>query len=69
MRWIYGEKILLATLSLLPMTTAIVDANEIGIVTTSTLNVRSGPDQENKILLKLSRDERVTIKSSSNGWY
>lgn len=63
------KKILLATLSLLPMTTAIVNANEIGIVTTNTLNVRSGPGQESKILFTLSRDEKVTIKSSSNGWY
>ena len=63
------KKIVLATLSLLPLSTMSVDANSIGVVTASTLNVRSGPGQNYNRIFTLSKDEKVTIKSSSNGWY
>lgn len=64
-----SKKIALATLSLLPLATMNVQAEQIGMVTASTLNVRSGIGKQNKILFTLSKNEKVTIKSSSNGWY
>ena len=64
-----SKKIALATLSLLPLATMNVHAEQIGMVTASTLNVRSGIGKQNKILFTLSKNEKVTIKSSSNGWY
>ena len=64
-----SKKIVLATLSLLPLTTMNVQAEQVGMVTASTLNVRSGIGQQNKILFTLSKNEKVTIKSSSDGWY
>ena len=64
-----SKKIALATLSLLPLATINVQAEQIGMVTASTLNVRSGIGKQNKILFTLSKNEKVTIKSSSNGWY
>ena len=64
-----SKKIVLATLSLLPLTTMNVQAEQVGMVTASTLNVRSGIGQQNKILFTLSKNEKVTIKSSADGWY
>lgn len=64
-----SKKIVLATLSLLSLTTMNVQAEQVGMVTASTLNVRSGIGQQNKILFTLSKNEKVTIKSSSDGWY
>ena len=64
-----SKKIVLATLSLLPLTTMNVQAEQVGMVTASTLNVRSGIGQQNKILFTLCKNEKVTIKSSADGWY
>ena len=64
-----SKKVVLATLSLLPLATMNVEASQIGMVTTQTLNVRSGAGQQYNVLFKVSKNEKVTIKSSSNGWY
>ena len=45
------------------------NAGKTGVVTTSKLNVRSGPSTKNSVVGSLSRNSNVTILSSSNGWY
>lgn len=48
----------------------IANANDnTGIVTASSLNVRSGPSTSNSILGGISRGQKVNIISSENGWY
>lgn len=44
-------------------------ANTIGVVTTSKLNVRSGPSTNYKVIGSLAKNNKVTILSSSNGWH
>ena len=63
------KKIALATLALLPLSTINADADQIGVVTATSLNVRSGPGQNYSKIFTLSKGEKVTIKSTSNGWY
>ena len=43
--------------------------NNIGIVTASSLNVRSGPSTSDSIIGGLKKGEEVQLISSSNGWY
>ncbi|MBO3444261.1 MULTISPECIES: 3D domain-containing protein [Clostridia] len=44
-------------------------ADSTGVVTTSKLNVRSGPSTKYKVIGSLYRNNSVTILSSSNGWH
>jgi cell wall-associated NlpC family hydrolase len=44
-------------------------AQEVGTVTASALNVRSGASAENARIAKVYRGDKVEILSSSNGWY
>ena len=44
-------------------------ADSTGVVTTSKLNVRSGPSTKYKVTGSLYRNNSVTILSSSNGWH
>jgi len=44
-------------------------AQEVGTVTASALNVRSGASVENARITKVYRGDKVKILSSSNGWY
>ncbi len=43
-------------------------ADSTGIVTTTKLNVRSGPSTKYKVVGSLSKNKSVTILSSSQGW-
>lgn len=43
--------------------------NNVGIVTASLLNVRSGPSTSNSIIGGVIKNEKVNIISSKNGWY
>lgn len=64
------KKIALATLAIMPMAISNVYASgEIGIVTTSSLNVRSGPSTNNSVLFSIKKNEKVNINDKSNGWY
>ncbi|MCR8744913.1 SH3 domain-containing protein [Romboutsia lituseburensis] len=40
-----------------------------GIITTSSLNIRSGPSTSYSIITKASKGEAVDVLESSNGWY
>ncbi|HSQ89703.1 C40 family peptidase [Romboutsia sp.] len=44
-------------------------AQEVGTVTASALNVRSGASIENARITKVYKGNKVEILSSSNGWY
>ena len=44
-------------------------ADSLGIVTVSTLNVRSGSSTKNKVIGSLKRNNSVQIVSTSNGWH
>ena len=62
--------IILTALAALPLAT--VDANaapNVGVVTASTLNVRSGPSTSYNVLFKLKKNDEVNILGNSNGWY
>lgn len=41
----------------------------VGIVTTSSLNIRKGPSTDYDIVSKLKMNDTVKIVSNSNGWY
>ncbi|MCX8074627.1 MAG: SH3 domain-containing protein [Clostridia bacterium] len=43
--------------------------SKTGIVTTTTLNVRSGPSTKTKIMSSLKKNTSVTIISTNNGWH
>lgn len=43
--------------------------DNIGIVTASSLNVRSGPSTYNNIIGGVMRNQKIQIISSRNGWY
>ncbi len=43
-------------------------SDKIGIVNADTLNIRQSPNTNSKILNQLSRDTRIEILDSSNGW-
>ncbi|MGL4911657.1 MAG: SH3 domain-containing protein [Romboutsia sp.] len=64
------KKVALATLAMIPMTISNAYASgQIGIVTTSSLNVRSGPSTNNSVLFTAKKNEKVNINETSNGWY
>lgn len=44
-------------------------ADSTGVVTTSKLNLRSGPSTKYRVIGSLSRNNSVTILSSSYGWH
>ena len=64
------KRIALATLAMIPLAANNVYAlGKIGIVTASSLNVRSGPGTDNPVLFTIKKNEKVEIKESLNGWY
>ena len=62
-------KIALATLAMIPMTANNAYASNIGTVTASSLNVRSGPSTSYTVVTTLKKNDKVNILQSSNGWY
>ena len=66
----FNKKIVLTSAVVLPffMGTINAQSNE-GIVTSYGLNVRSGPDKSYDVKFVISKDDKVTIEDSSNGWY
>ena len=64
------KKIALATLAMIPMAVSDISAaSQMGVVTASSLNVRSGPGTNNSVLFTVKKNDKVEIKDSSNGWY
>lgn len=64
------NKVALATLAMLPLSVATVSAMEQdGVVTATSLNVRSGPSTKYNVLTTVKKNEKLTILDSSNGWY
>ena len=64
------KKIALATLSVLPLAVGSVYASgQIGTVTATSLNVRSGAGTNYKVLFSVKKNEQVNITQTSNGWY
>ena len=45
------------------------ETNFTGVITTSKLNVRSGPSTKNSVVGSLRRNNTVNVTGSSNGWY
>lgn len=62
-------KIALATLAIMPMTANNAYSSNIGTVTASSLNVRSGPSTSYTIVTTVKKNDKVNILQSSNGWY
>ena len=62
-------KIALATLAMIPMTANNEYASNIGTVTASSLNVRSGPSTSYTVVTTVKKNDKVNILQSSNGWY
>ena len=62
-------KIALATLAMIPMTANNAYASNIGTVTASSLNVRSGPSTSYTVVTTVKKNVKVNILQSSNGWY
>ena len=62
-------KIALATLAMIPMTANNAYASNIGTVTASSLNVRSGPSTSYTVVTTVKKNDKVNILQSSNGWY
>ena len=63
------SKIALATLAMIPMATNNTHATNIGTVTASSLNIRSGPCTNYSIVTTVKKNDKVSILKSSNGWY
>lgn len=64
------KKIALATLAMIPMTVNAAHASgQIGIVTASSLNIRSGPGTNCAVLFTAKKNDKVDINETSNGWY
>ena len=63
------SKIALATLAMIPIAANNAYASNIGTVTASSLNVRSGPSTSYKIVTTVKKNDKVNILQSSNGWY
>ncbi|WP_195939664.1 SH3 domain-containing protein [Romboutsia sp. 1001713B170131_170501_G6] len=64
------KKIALATLAAVPMTVSSVYASDLtGIVTTSFLNVRSGPSTSHAVIFSVKKNEKVSIEEQRDGWY
>ena len=58
----------IATMALTISTTE-ADAAQVGTVTSSSLNVRSGASTSHSVIHKIYKGNTVTINSESNGWY
>ena len=64
------RKIAMATLALIPLTaTNAFASNQEGIVTATSLNVRSGPSTGHSVIFTVKKNDKVTILQSDNGWY
>ena len=63
------SKVALATLAMIPMAANNAYASNIGTVTASSLNVRSGTSTSYKIVTTVKKNDKVNILQSSNGWY
>ncbi|WP_197096410.1 SH3 domain-containing protein [Paraclostridium sordellii] len=64
------RRIVMATLALIPFTaTNAFASNQEGIVTATSLNVRSGPSTDSSFLFSIKKNDKVTILKSENGWY
>ncbi|MBW4861469.1 MAG: SH3 domain-containing protein [Paeniclostridium sp.] len=64
------RRIAMATLALIPFTaTNAFASNQEGIVTATSLNVRSGPSTYSSFLFSIKKNDKVTILKSENGWY
>ena len=63
------SKVALATLAMIPIAANNAYASNIGTVTASSLNVRSGPSTSYKIVTTVKKNDKVNILQSSNGWY
>ena len=63
------SKIALATLAMIPIAANNAYASNIGTVTASSLNVRSGPSTSYSITTKLYKGNKVEILETSNGWH
>ena len=64
------RRIAMATLALIPFTaTNAFASNQEGIVTATSLNVRSGPSTDSSFLFSVKKNDKVTILKSENGWY
>ncbi|MDU6113051.1 MAG: SH3 domain-containing protein [Paeniclostridium sordellii] len=64
------RRIAMATLALIPFTaTNAFASNQEGIVTATSLNVRSGPSTDSSFLFSIKKNYKVTILKSENGWY
>ena len=64
------KKIALATLAMMPLSVNnVYTSGQMGVVTVTSLNVRSGPGTNNNVLFTVKKNETVEIKDSSNGWY
>ena len=54
---------------MIPMTANNAYASNIGTVTASSLNVRSGPSTSYTVVTTVKKNDKVNILQSSNGWY
>ena len=63
------SKIALATLAMIPIAANNAYASNIGTVTASSLNVRSGPSTSYSVTASLRPGQVVVLISQSNGWY
>lgn len=65
------RKLAMATFTILPMTASIALASgeNVGVITASSLNVRSGPSTSDSVLFTVKKGEKVHILENSNGWY
>ncbi|CEH35068.1 C40 family peptidase [Romboutsia lituseburensis] len=52
-----------------PVNPEVPSTGKEGVITTSSLNIRSGPSTSYSIITKVSKGETVEILESSNGWY
>ncbi|MVO76158.1 SH3 domain-containing protein [Paeniclostridium sordellii] len=68
--YVLKRRIAMATLALIPFTaTNAFASNQEGIVTATSLNVRSGPSTDSSFLFSIKKNDKVTILKSENGWY
>ncbi len=67
--WISGEYVKLASNSNTVKTPNTVQASKNGIVTATALNVRSAGNTNSRIIGSLSKNAKVQIISTSNGWH
>ncbi|GAA0699462.1 hypothetical protein GCM10008904_04710 [Paraclostridium ghonii] len=65
-----NKKITMATLALMPFTaTNVFASNQEGIVTATSLNVRSEPSTGSPMLFSVKKNEKVTILESKDRWH